>query len=371
MNPGPDLAGRPIFVVGVPRSGTTLLRYMLCSHPRIYVPPESNFIPRFFRRRPTGPLDRGRALRILQRLRDYRPFWRDWRDDPLDPEELLGTLPQLTPAALIDALYTRYRRQYGAVRWGDKSPIYTAHIDVLARMFPASQIVHVIRDARDVTASSLQAYRGRRFFYIDPYYVARTWRERVDQAIAAGRRLPAHRYHEIRYEDLTADPVGRLSALCAFLGEGFHPDMARPEAEARRHHHSTGIHRRVRRPVTTASAGRWRTDLSPENQRLVQRVAGDLLPRLGYPLVDLGRPSGRERFRTVALAVKYQVLRAGRGLLRAAGLFHPTRLLERRRRPRTSGRGRAVPPNAADTSGPTSAPPSWAGDSTSPAARDR
>ncbi len=45
-------ANRPIFVVGTPRSGTTLLRYMLCAHPCIYIPPESNCIPRFFRRRP-------------------------------------------------------------------------------------------------------------------------------------------------------------------------------------------------------------------------------------------------------------------------------------------------------------------------------
>ena len=100
--------------------------------------------------------------------------------------------------------------------------------------------------------------------------------------------------------------------------------------------------------------------MSPEHQRLVQRVAGELLPRLGYPLVDLGRPSAGERLGTLALAMKYRVLRGGRGLLKAVGLFHPTRLLERRRPP--SKGGRRIPPGAADGPGPTSAAPRRAGD---------
>src|SRR5918999_2173083 len=65
-------ADRPIFVVGVPRSGTTLLRYMLCSHPRIYIPPESNFIPRFFRGRPSEEMSRAETRRILERIAAYR-----------------------------------------------------------------------------------------------------------------------------------------------------------------------------------------------------------------------------------------------------------------------------------------------------------
>ena len=325
---------RPIFVVGAPRSGTTLLRYMLCSHPRIYLPPESNFIPRFFRHSPTSALSREQTLRIVEQIGEYRPFWRDWRGEPLDPGALADELPQLTPASLIDAIYSRYARQYGAVRWGDKSPIYASYVDFLANMFPTSQIIHIIRDARDVTASSLDAYRGRRFFYMDPYYAARTWRERVRRGIAAGRSLPPGRYHQIRYEDLVADPERLLREVCEFLGERYHPEMATPQTEARRHHHSEGIHRRVRGRVTTASSGRWRRDLSTENQRLVQRVAGDLLPELGYQVEDQGRRSVAEVLRVAGLVVKYEVLTAGRWLLRATGLFHPTRLLETRRRGR-------------------------------------
>jgi hypothetical protein len=304
---------------------------MLCSHPRIYVPPESNFIPRFFRRRPTAPLNRGQALRILNHILDYRPFWRDWRGERLDPEEIVDGLPNATPASLISALYAEYAHRHGAVRWGDKSPIYASHVDLLAAMFPTAQIVHVIRDARDVAASSLEAYQGARFFYMDAYYAARTWRVHTNRAIRTGRRLSPNRYSEIRYEDLTTDPAGRIRALCDFLGEEFYPEMATPEVEARHHHHSKGIHQRVRQPVTTASAGRWQRDLRPADQQLVTRVAGSLLHELGYPVEDLGSPRALERLRTLALGSKFGTVDAGRRLLRTVGVFHPTMLLGGRR----------------------------------------
>jgi hypothetical protein len=352
----------PIFVVGVPRSGTTLLRYMLCSHPRIYLPPESNFIPRFFRRNPERSLSREQAIRILEQIREYRPFWRDWRAEALNPQELVDALAERTPTALLTALYARYAEQFGATRWGDKSPMYANSLDLIAELFPSSQIIHIIRDPRDVTASSLTAYRGARFFYMDAYYAGRRWRESVQRARAAGRFLPPDRYLELRYEDLTSDPERHLRELCGFLGEDFHPAMAAPGAEARRHHHSQGIHRRVRGPITTSSAGRWRRDLGTADQRLVQRAAGDLLADLGYPVADLGRPSMAERPRAAALRTKYGVVATGRRLLLAMGVFHPTRLLEVPRRHHVAGAGNArpTPPGAkpaaddAVTSKPTS-----------------
>jgi hypothetical protein len=331
-------ASGPIFVIGVARSGTTMLRYMLCGHPRIYIPPESNFIPRFFRKRPTEELTRDRALRILEQVRSYGTFWRDWREDPLDPRELVDGLDRLTPAALIDALYGRYARQYGAERWGDKSTIYPSWIELFVQMFPTCKIVHVIRDARDVTVSSLDAYRGPRFFYMDPYYASRMWRERLTAGLAVGRRLPPERYHEIRYEDLTADPEHRVRELCAFLDEEFHPAMLSPDKEALKHYHSFGIHQRVRGQVTTARSGRWRRDLSPADQRLVQRVAGGLLSELGYPVEDLGRAGGAERLRATGLRAKFALVDLARHVLRAVGIFNPARLLlglPRRRPPGT------------------------------------
>lgn len=321
----------PIFVVGAPRSGTTLLRYVLCSHPRIYIPPESNFIPRLLGRRPSRELDPADAVQLLRTLDTYRSFFRDWRAEPLHPKEVLERVPDRKPSSLVDAVFSEYARQYGAERWGDKSPIYTMHVDVLAEAFPTAQFIHITRDGRDVALSMQRTYRGRRFFYIDVYYAARSWKRRVVHASAAGTRLGASRYFQLRYEDLTASPETVIRSICAFLGEAFEPAMTEPNHEAVRHHHSRGIHAATREPLTTARSGRWRTEMPLEDQRLVQALAGDVLDHLGYELPALEGMSPRERLRLAALWGKYTLIQAGSRGLRGAGIFHPTAVLDRLR----------------------------------------
>jgi Sulfotransferase family len=327
VNTREDPSTRPIFVVGAVRSGTTLLRYMLCSHPDIYITPESNFMPRFFGSRPTAPLSDARAARICARMAEYKPFWRDWHGPRPSWADLAPAATDRTPQSLISSLYGAYARQYGKARWGDKSPGYVAHLELLSTIFPRSQIVHVIRDARDSVISSLENYRGRRFFYMDPYYAARTWREQVRDGIEYGRTLPQDRYHEVRYEEFTASPEPVLRRLCEFLGEEYSPEMAAPFAESRRHYHSQGIHRNVRKPVTTVSVGRWRHDLAPADQRLVQPIVADLLQELGYPADDVGERSRSERARAASLHSKYVVVDRSRRVLRALGVANPARLL--------------------------------------------
>jgi Sulfotransferase family len=329
----------PIFIVGVARSGTTLLRYMLCSHPNIYVPPESNFIPRFFRKRPTQPISREKGVRIIEQVARYGTFWRDWRAAPLDPQGFIDALPELTPSALVDALYSSYARQYGAVRWGDKSTIYVGWIDLLDEMFPTSKFVHIIRDPRDVTVSSLDAYRGSRFFYMDAYYAARMWSRRMGAGVASAKRLPPARYHEIRYEDLIQDPESRLRTMCDFLEEDFHPAMLAPQVEAQKHYHKFGIHERAGGEITSTRTGRWRRDLSPADQRLVQRLVHNWLPQFGYEVEDLGRPGVSERIRAAYLEAKFEVVNLARWALQRIDVFNPARLLLSlpRQRPRSGG----------------------------------
>jgi Sulfotransferase family len=322
-----DASNRPIFVVGAVRSGTTLLRYMLCSHPDIYLTPESNFIPRFFGSRPTAPLNDARARRICEGIAAYKPPWRDWQGPRPGWDDLSLTATARTPRALLSSLYGAYARQYGAARWGDKSPGYVAHLELISTIFPESQIVHVIRDARDAVTSSLENYRGRRFFYMDPYYAATTWSEQVRDGIEFGRALPRDRYHELRYEDLTASPEPVLRRLCEFLGEEYSSEMASPYVESRRHYHSQGIHRNVREPVTTVSVGRWHHDLAPADQRLVQPIVAGLLHELGYRADDVGAPSRRERVRAASLHSKYVVVDRSRRVLRSLGVSNPARLL--------------------------------------------
>jgi Sulfotransferase family len=310
----------PIFVIGAPRSGTTLLRIMLSCHPRIYIPPESDFIPRLYLGRARRPMSRGRAVRDLRIILANRRFLREWRDAEPDPAAVVAALPELTPAALLDALYSAYAAQHGAARWGDKSPIYTRHIPLLAEIFPSAQFVHLIRDGRDAALSTLAAYPDR--FYVDMYFAAHSWRRRVRTARLAGTSLSPGRYTELRYEDLTTDPDAVLRQLCAFLGEHYDPAMGEPHELGRELLRPHGRHAAVREPVHVNS-GAWRSRMPVADQRLFHAVASDLLIDLGYDDVERCRLSPAERARVAGLATKYHVLEGGRRILQGVGVYPP------------------------------------------------
>ena len=314
---------RPIFIVGVHRSGTTLLRYMLGSHSRIYIPPESDFIPYFFLHAPARELGDEQVARILRTIFERYRFVKEWKGNPPDPVQFARSLPSRTPASLLNALYSTYASQYGAERWGDKTPIYASYISLIHQIFPAAQFLHIIRDGRDAALSMLDKYE-RDEFHVDIFFAARNWVRRIRSAQTAGLQLGPKLYHELRYESLIEDPEAELRAVCAFLGESYEPGMvdfhrtARERIPADSHFFSN-----VRNPLSRHRIGRWQQEMELADQRIVQFVAGGLLTELGYPLADLGPMPVSQMARLGLLAAKYFTLQSGRRVLQALGLFPP------------------------------------------------
>jgi hypothetical protein len=293
---------------------------MLSSSPRLYIPPESDFVPRFFPR-PDAVLASKRASEILTTIfNDYR-FVKEWQGDPPTLEDLLQE-SEVTPAALLDALYSAYARQHGAVRWGDKTPIYTSYIDLIHAIFPRALFVHIIRDGRDVALSTLDKW-GDRELHVDVYYAARTWVRRIAKARADGSELGPELYLELKYEDLVSDPELHLHTICDFIGEDYLPAMAEPHTLAREQLKSDAFHAAVREPPTATRIDRWRREMKAADLRLFQRVAGPALDELGYEVADAGPTPLSERARLAALAAKYTVLQTGRRALQALGLYPP------------------------------------------------
>ena len=213
----------PIFVIGCPRSGTTLLTLMLSAHSRIAIPPETRFLlPVFRRRRSFGDLtDKGNRRRLARTL--VRPKGTKFRHLGLDRERVkkgVGAGPPTIGSAL-GAVYRAYAAEQGKPRWGDKQPTYFRNVDVLRELFPDAVFVHLVRDGRDCVAS----LKGMRWWHQGIVGAAATWVHSVDCARRAQQRLPAERFLQVRYEDLVADPRAELERLCAFLGEGFEEEM--------------------------------------------------------------------------------------------------------------------------------------------------
>ncbi len=223
------MADRPIFDVGAQRSGTTLLQAMLGTHPRIAAPPEMHFISRIVALGDfLGDLNDDANLRrvLHDALNPTVPLLVGCGFDEAMLFERACARPR-TFAAVLDLVMSDFAERHGGkARWSEKTP--NQSIGAVRFLFPEAQVVHIVRDPRDVIASARETpWEDRHVVRL-----AETWRHFTLGNIAAGRVAGPSRFFQLRYEDLTGDPEAAMRLVCAFLGEGFVPEMI--EAPARR-----------------------------------------------------------------------------------------------------------------------------------------
>ncbi|GAA1572041.1 sulfotransferase [Actinomadura kijaniata] len=284
---------RPIFVIGCPRSGTTLLQLMLHSHRRIAIPAETRFLlPAYTSRCEFGDLEDTENRRALAEWITGRKTTK-FRDLGLDAAEVSEEIVQGPPTigSALGIVFRAYARKHGRPRWGDKRPSYSKHVGTLLRMFPDAQFVHLIRDGRDCVASLTEMP----WYKQDVYHAISAWREAIDNGRRHAARLGPDAYYELQYERLVADPAGELSSLCAFLGEDFDPAMTEPQDIARKTvPPQKRWHDRTRAPVDNARVGSWSTRLEPWEIGLAEAVFGDRLIEYGYEPSGAPRPTAAQ-----------------------------------------------------------------------------
>ncbi len=285
-----DRVPMPI-VVGAPRSGTTLLRMMLDSHPELAVPPETGFLvpalriwgPSVYRRRAFFRLVTGSPA---------------WGDHGVPADDFWRQLESVEPFSVSEGLrcfYRTYAARFGKARWGDKTPIYGLYILGIEQLLPEARFIHLIRDGRDVALSLREVWFSPSR---DMRELARYWRRHVSTTRAQGGSC--RHYLEVRFEDLVRDPASTLKGICAFCGLSYDPRMTdyhlrAPERlrehKARRgpdgsvlvsHEQRLVQQRMTMRPPDLARVGTWRKGMLPSERRAFEDVAGRFLGELGY-----------------------------------------------------------------------------------------
>jgi hypothetical protein len=310
-------AGRPIFVMGCPRSGTTLLQLMLHSHPRIALPSETRFLlTGYHHRRRFGDLtDPARRRALAQWIVGRKET--NFSDLGLDGERVIEEIVAGPPTlgSAFGIVFRAYARRFGKPRWGDKRPAYLQNLHVINHLFPNAQIVNIVRDGRDCVASLKEMPWNR----MDIYRSMWVWTRGIDYGRRAERELGPASYHEVGYERLVADPVTELGRLGAFLGEEFDEAMLSPAAAAR--HvlpQRDSWHPLTHAPVTGARVGSWAERLEPWEVSLCEAVMGSRLRSLGYELTGAPRPSAAHRLRYLAPTARGSLVRPRRALVRQA-----------------------------------------------------
>jgi hypothetical protein len=302
---------RPIFVLGCPRSGTTLLRHMLRAHPRIAIAPETRFLLSAYEHRGAYGDLREPANRTALAEWIVAGTGTRFGHLGLNPhhvaKEIIAGPPTLGSA--LGIVLRAYARRVGKPRWGDTRPGYVQHIGVLLRLFPDAQIVHLIRDGRDCVAS----LKRTPWWRMGTYHAIATWTQAIDAGRAAARRLPPGSYIETQYEHLVADPHSELLRLCEFLGEAYDPEITMPRElqapEWRRLHAATG------EPVGPDSIGVWPRQLDRWEIELCEAVMTERLMAYDYLPSAAARPAAHRLARYTAVTTHRRLAARKRAVL--------------------------------------------------------
>jgi hypothetical protein len=290
-----------VFIVGSPRSGTTLLRRVVNAHSWIAVPPETHWVPEFYKRR-TGLTPEGLVTEELVRALIGHPKFVNLGMTPGELRGLLGPGEPPDYASFVSRIYGRCAAAHGKPLAGDKTPNYVRQIFVLHDLWPRARFIHLIRDGREVGLSLLDWKRkNTRMAELFPTWAedpvttaALCWARDVRRGRDRGRPLGPALYREIRYEDLVHHPADEARDLCSFLEIPYEAGML--EFHQGRTRPGPGRSAKEAWLPITRGLRDWRTQMAPEDVERFEAAAGDLLDELGYSRAcPSPPPAARER----------------------------------------------------------------------------
>jgi hypothetical protein len=314
-----DLRDSPVFIAGHPKSGTSLLRSVLDSHPELVAyPEETSFFRRYL------PKASGKKLLEKTVLSDrYLTHIFEWNqtNPPAHqagfPDRDYAHIPVVQVRRAMNQLVAeRFRHDgdmlsavilaYGQVagqitssthRWVEKTPYNEHYSAQIFAWWPAALMVHTVRDPRDNFAS----YR-RKHSNWSPEAFAMSWVRSTQAGFDNLARYGADHYWMLCYEDLVVAPEARLRQLCQFLQINDDPSLRHP-ARGGKPWAGNSMFEDQFSTISAAPVGRWQETLSAEDAAALELVAAPWMRRLGYTLSgqvnELAEPVRQNRqFRT-------------------------------------------------------------------------
>jgi len=273
----------PVFVLGAPRSGTTLLYHMLLSSGQFAVYMSETHVfnlvgPRF------GDLSReaNRKKLVDVWLRSFQ-----FKRSGLDPEHFTATIMQdcRSVGDFLRMFMEQISERQGHDRWAECTPEHLLYLRQIKSALPDARIIHIIRDGRDVALSEVRQGwirplpwdRGRELAVSGLY-----WEWIVRKGREDGREF-ASDYLEVRFEELVRNPRTVLPAIATFIGQPLDYDRMLENAVGTVKNPNTSFAGSSEQKEFDPVA-RWKSELTPEELRGLESAIGPLLRELGYPL---------------------------------------------------------------------------------------
>jgi omega-hydroxy-beta-dihydromenaquinone-9 sulfotransferase len=306
------LPGEPeaIFIVGVSRSGTTLMRRVLDKHSRIGIATENHFLghllpwegTRHYFRALGDLRDDARVHALVEliysdelqrrsRVRELSPYWR-WLTSRVPRADMEAYLlaSDRSERGLFEAFLRIYSDRRGKAIMGEKTPAHLGYVEELLEWFPGGRVIHCVRDPRAIYVSELRRRSGHAVTFpyrqlaavpalMAPFVlleVVWAWARAVHRHRRLSRRYP-ERYLVVRFEDVVTAPETTLDGLCGFLGVSAEPGMLEQKVTSRGALVGTA-------GFDAGAADRWREHIDPGARSAVELLLGRRLAEMGYEL---------------------------------------------------------------------------------------
>lgn len=276
-----------VFVVGVGRSGTSLLQSMLNAHPAVRFAPETQFVRKYLATSQLENLFRKGGLEVLSPvLKKDTALARLG----LSEDELMDTLAScadhFSSRKLYLALLDRYVSIRGDTVWlGDKDPRSIEYLPVIHRHFPQARILHLVRDPRDVLTSKKKAAWSRNRSIFEHIFANRV---QLKIGRRQGKRLFGDKYLELAYEELIGNAETALTHICRFLNLDYNPamlDFAGSSLELVSQDEMQWK-KETLGPLMTKNIGKWKQSLAPKEVALCERACHEAFEVFGYSRSD-------------------------------------------------------------------------------------
>lgn len=276
----PDISfSGPVFLIGMPRSGTKLLRNLLVEHPRIGILHiETEFLPYWVDRwNKFGDLSSFNNFQIFYTHMIQLPYFIHMRRHGtlISQQTWYELCRAYDPASIFEALVRHDACvDFGSTKiWGDKSPSYIRHLPLLKQLFPNAKFIHITRDVRDYCLSIHKAW-GKNMIR-----AAQRWADYVHKASQDSMML-GDDYYEIKYEELIDDPGTILKAICDFLGIEFKIEMLDLSKPTENLGDTKGT-----RNIVSSNKEKYQKLMNADTQKKIEMIAAHTLSQCGYPVI--------------------------------------------------------------------------------------
>ncbi len=253
---------KSIFILGCPRSGTTLLASLL-NNTGNGRPVETHFITKYFKKLESyGDISVKKNFSVLMKdILAERPVMQ-WNLS-INVDEFYDELNNnFSYNHIVDQLCMKMARKKGFEAWGDKTPHYLRDIGILFKLFPDSKYIYIVRDGRDVALSLLEKPWGPNNIFT----CAEVWRKyNAPNEIIEGMKQ-RNRLYFIRYEDLLDNAARIVPDIYKFLDEEYNESKMRD------------LIGRIRK----GNYGKWKSKMNTRQIKLFESVAANTLERFGY-----------------------------------------------------------------------------------------